>query len=323
MPAVPPIDALNAMSPAAFATATAALFEGAPRFLQRLAEQRPFATEQDLFDAARSVARGLPEDAQIELLNAHPRIGADPATVSPLSHAEQGFDEGAHDDRAWVDDELRALNEAYESRFGFRFVIFVAGRPRIEIIPILERALHAERDEELRRGLDDVVLIAADRHATLRGPAPLREELREAIALEVSRWMLGEIDRNGLIRAAHRLIEESVQSPALLDLSLANEHERPDLDRPVSGLMAEIGLSGWDAGQAGQLLALHAAGSVLGEVTQPIDGARRIVAVAADPRFAELVSRWESDPDARASTDEEIRTAASELFGPHEHGEAS
>ncbi|HVM12150.1 MAG TPA: 2-oxo-4-hydroxy-4-carboxy-5-ureidoimidazoline decarboxylase [Actinomycetota bacterium] len=320
MAAVPPLDELNTMPPDAFAAAVAPLFEGAPRFLHRLAEEGPFSTDSELFDAARAVARGLPEEAQVELLNAHPRIGADPASVSSLSYAEQGYDGEGHEDRAWVDDELRALNEAYESHFGFRFVIFVAGRPRIDIIPIIERALHADRDEELRRGLDDVVLIAADRHATLQGPAPLREELREAIALEISRWMIGELDRNGLIRAAHRLIDEDVRSPALLDLSLANEHEEPNLDRPVARLMSEIGLAGWDAGQAGQLLALHAAASILGEVSQPIDGARRIASVASDPRFAELVSRWEADPGARASTDEEIRRAATELFGPHDQG---
>ena len=61
---------------------------------------------------------------------------------------------------------------------------------------------------------------------TLRGPRPLREELRESIALEISRWMVGEIDRDGLIRATHRLIEEGVESPALLALSLADQDER-------------------------------------------------------------------------------------------------
>ena len=62
------------------------------------------------------------------------------------------------------------LNDAYERIFGFRFVVFVAGRPRSEIVPILERSLRDDRVAELRRGLDDVVYIAADRLRTLRGP---------------------------------------------------------------------------------------------------------------------------------------------------------
>lgn len=146
------------------------LFEDAPRFLGRLAAARPFGSDSGLIAHAQDLARTVPEDEQVELLDAHPRIGADPSSVSVLSHAEQGYDRtDAPTTPIWVTEELEALNDAYERVFGFRFVVFVAGRSREEILPILERALHDEREGELRRGLDDVVDIAADRLATLRG----------------------------------------------------------------------------------------------------------------------------------------------------------
>ena len=310
---MPSVAELNALGRDAFASTLAPIFEGAPRFLARLADDRPFETEEDLFGAARAVARQMPEDEQVELLDAHPRIGADPAAVSAMSRAEQGH--GApNDGQAWVDDELAALNDAYESLFGFRFVVFVAGRPRADIIPILERALHAERDEELRRGLDDVVLIAADRWQALRGPRPLPEEVREAIALELSRFLVGESDRGGLIRATHRLIEQEIESPALLALSLTDEER--DVEPAIRRLLAEIGLPDWDAEPAGQLLALHAAASIIGEVSQPIDGARRIASVSGNQEFRVLATRWESEPERRGELDAEIRRSAAELFGP-------
>jgi 2-oxo-4-hydroxy-4-carboxy--5-ureidoimidazoline (OHCU) decarboxylase len=309
------IEELDAADVDTFVAELSPLFEGAPRFLRRLAAARPFETEDELFAAARVTARAMPEEEQIELLDAHPRIGADPATVSDLSRREQGFDAPADDEQAWVGEELQALNEAYESHFGFRFVVFVAGRPRAEIIPLLERALHADREEELRRGLDDVVFIAAERMERLRGPRPLREELREVIALEVSRYMVGEIDRHGLVRATHRLMEEGVESPALLALSLVNQTE-DDVEGAIARLMNEIGLAGWDAAQAGQLLAMHAAASILGEVSQPIDGARRISAVSGNPQFGDLVTRWTTEPENRDALNAEIRRAAADLFGP-------
>lgn len=312
------IDELDALETDAAIEALSPLFEGAPRFLRRLADARPFETEDELFGAARAIAREMPESEQVELLDAHPRIGADPAAVSDLSRGEQGGDQPVHEEPSWIADELTALNEAYEGLFGFRFAVFVAGRPRADIIPILEHALRADRDEELRRGLDDVVLIAADRMERLRGPRPLREELREAIALEVSRYMVGEIDRDGLVRATHRLIEEGVESPALLALSLVNQDEAEPAPR-IEQLMSEIGLGGWDPAQAGQLLALHAAASILGDVSQPIDGARRIAAVSGNPQFIDLVTRWEADADGRSALDGEIRRAAAELFGPPDH----
>ena len=304
------------MAPDAFASAVASLFEGAPGYVRRLADARPFETEDGLFDAARGVAREMPEPEQVELLNAHPRIGADPATVSTQARTEQGYDAEAGPDESWIADELVALNEAYEGLFGFRFVVFVAGRPRADIIPILEHALRAERDEELRRGLDDVVLIARDRWEKLRGPRPLAEPARESIALEVSRYMVDEIDRDGLIRATHRLIEEGVESPGLLALSVADDGG--GVEEPIGRLMAEIGLEGWDAQQGGQLLALHAAASILGDVSHPIDGARRIVAVSGNPQFSELVTRWDAHEGDRDEIEADIRRAAVDLFGEDE-----
>ena len=194
---IPGLADLNLVPVESFAEALAPAFEGAPQFLRRLAEARPFDSDGEMLDAARAIARRMPEPEQIELLDAHPRIGADPSSVSALSRVEQGYGgeappvgvtgltgdvdaepggeevwerwAAAQPVDPWVADELAALNDAYEARFGFRYVVFVAGRPRREFIPLLERALSADRDEELRRGLDDVIHIAADRLAKLRG----------------------------------------------------------------------------------------------------------------------------------------------------------
>ncbi len=164
----PRIDDVDALPPELAAALLGPLFEDAPRFLERLAAQRPFGDDATLIGRARDLARSLPEDEQIELLNAHPRIGADPNAVSELSHDEQGYGDDRPQPEPWIADELEALNEAYERIFGFRFVIFVAGRPRSAIVPILELSLRDERISELRRGLDDVVHIASDRLAKLR-----------------------------------------------------------------------------------------------------------------------------------------------------------
>jgi 2-oxo-4-hydroxy-4-carboxy--5-ureidoimidazoline (OHCU) decarboxylase len=161
-----------------FVAATAPLFEGAPRFLARLAAARPFASADALFERARQIAHAMPEDEQIELVDAHPRLGAPPGSVSPLSLVEQGYDresadEAAEAERTRVASNLDRLNVAYENRFGFRYCTFVAGRPRPALLPEFEAALERRRDEELHRALDAVIDIAIDRHAKLS-----REEAR-------------------------------------------------------------------------------------------------------------------------------------------------
>jgi 2-oxo-4-hydroxy-4-carboxy--5-ureidoimidazoline (OHCU) decarboxylase len=172
----PSIDDLNALSADAFADEVAPLFEGARGLLERLAAARPFESDRGLMTTAREIARTMPEADQIELLNAHPPLGADPAAVSPESFAEQGYGSELDEDGQPMLDELAMLNEVYEGRFGFRFVVFVAGRPLSSIGPLIEAGMRNDRAAELGRGIDDVIDIAADRLGRLRGEYPDREE---------------------------------------------------------------------------------------------------------------------------------------------------
>ena len=146
------------------------LFEGAPRFLDRLERAGPFPSDDVLFHVARDIAHAMPEPEQIELIDAHPRLGAPPGTVSQMSYVEQGYDRGTGtpaDPEVDVAIELERLNDAYEERHGFRYCVFVAGRSRVALLPDMAAAIDADRTSELHRALDAVVDIAIDRHGKL------------------------------------------------------------------------------------------------------------------------------------------------------------
>ena len=128
----------------------AQLFEGRTRFVERLAERT------DPLDAAPAVIAELTEDEKLEALDAHPAIGA--GNLSARSAAEQGADADPT-----VLAELARSNHAYEERFGFRFVVFVDGRPKSEILEVLRRRLVRTREQELDTGLAELVAIARDR----------------------------------------------------------------------------------------------------------------------------------------------------------------
>lgn len=170
------IDRLDVIAPGAFAAAVAPLFEGARLFLGRLAMARPFGSVEELFARAREIAHAMPLDEKLELIDAHPRLGAPPADVSALSFVEQGYQRDATERqaeaaRAHVATELDRLNAAYEARHGFRYCVFVAGRSRAELLPEMTAALDATRDDEIERALDAVVDIARARYATLTAAA--------------------------------------------------------------------------------------------------------------------------------------------------------
>ena len=129
----------------------AELFEGRTRLVELLAER------EHPLEVAPEVAAGLSEADKLEALDAHPAIGAR-AGLSERSAAEQGDDA-----EPVILTELAYLNQVYEEKFGFRFVVFVNGRPKTEVLEVLRSRLERTREEELETALGELVAIARDR----------------------------------------------------------------------------------------------------------------------------------------------------------------
>jgi 2-oxo-4-hydroxy-4-carboxy--5-ureidoimidazoline (OHCU) decarboxylase len=119
------------------------LFSARTRLVELLAKR------EDPLGAAREVIAQLPEEDRAAALAAHPRIGE----PSPEQRGEDPA----------VLAELAYLNQVYEEKFGFRFVVFVNRRSRAELLPVLQERLARTREEELETGLEELVRIAEDR----------------------------------------------------------------------------------------------------------------------------------------------------------------
>jgi len=127
------------------------LFEGRTVLVERLAGL------EDPLERANEVLAELSEEEKIEALNAHPAIGARTG-LSERSAAEQG-----NDAEAAVLTELAYQNQVYEEKFGFRFVVFVDRRPKVEILDVLRDRLARSREEELDTAGRELVAIARAR----------------------------------------------------------------------------------------------------------------------------------------------------------------
>ena len=128
----------------------AELFEGRTRFVELL------ALEPDPLVHARTLVHELSLEEKRAVLAAHPAIGA--TKLSARSAAEQGSD-----DEPEVLAELARLNAEYETRHGFRFVVFVNRRPKSEILEVLRTRIDRTTGEELETALGELVAIAEDR----------------------------------------------------------------------------------------------------------------------------------------------------------------
>lgn len=136
-------------------TGVAEAFERAPNLAERVGEGGDPAA---IIERARDVIGHMTEAERVAVLNAHPRIGV--ATgLSARSAAEQNHGPTDRDTLR----TLELLNAEYERTFGFRFVVFVNGRSRAEIVPVLQARLRRPRHEELATGIEEFLAIARDR----------------------------------------------------------------------------------------------------------------------------------------------------------------
>ena len=148
----------------------APLFSGRTRLVDELAER------EDPLAVAEEVALALAEDDQVAALATHPRIG-EPSEEQRGAEPE-------------VLAELARLNEEYEQRFGFSFVVFVNGRTRAELLPVLRERLARTRDEELETGLRALCEIARE-----HGGRGLSERARRPRPAAAARRRRDRVDR--------------------------------------------------------------------------------------------------------------------------------
>ena len=120
-----------------------------PLFSGRTMLVDELAARPDPLAVAEEVALSLPEPDRVAALATHPRIG-EPSEEQRGAEPE-------------VLAELARLNDEYERRFGFEFVVFVDGRTRAELLPVLRDRLERTRGEELETGLRALCAIARDR----------------------------------------------------------------------------------------------------------------------------------------------------------------
>ena len=130
-----------------FVAAVAPLFEGAPRFLGRLADGSPFGSVADVLrrGARRSPMR-CPRPSRSS--SSTPTRGSARRrrrSRRPRSWSRAtprgGRRRARRRRRRPIAAELERLNAAYEARFGFRYCVFVAGRPRAALLPDMAAAL--------------------------------------------------------------------------------------------------------------------------------------------------------------------------------------
>ena len=152
----------------AFVDAFGSVYEDSPQLAEAAFLAAPFADLDELLAAFRTAAEELDDQQRLDLLRAHPQLGArrPMADASLDEQASAGLDRMADE----VAQRLAEGNQEYLDRHGFPFIIAVRGRTQPKILRELERRLTLPTDEELAEAFEQVQTIAELRLRLLVAP---------------------------------------------------------------------------------------------------------------------------------------------------------
>ncbi len=117
---------------------------GSLKWARAVALARPFETDAELFARAETEWRALDRKDMLEAFSHHPRIGGSQVKTDWAKQEQSGVTGAASN----VLDELARLNEEYEKKFGFVYLVCATGKSAPEMLGLLVRRMGNQPDDE-------------------------------------------------------------------------------------------------------------------------------------------------------------------------------
>lgn len=166
---MPALAEINALDRAGFVAALGAVFEHSPWVADLAFAARPFADVGALHRAMVAAVEEAGAERQLALIRAHPDLAGKAARAGALGAHSSREQAGAGLDRLSDAeyDRFHRLNDAYQARFGFPFIIAVRDHDKASILAAFETRLGHDADAERAEALRHIARIAELRLADL------------------------------------------------------------------------------------------------------------------------------------------------------------
>ena len=163
------LDELNRMDERAFIAALGGIYEHSPWVAAGVVARRPFATVDMLAAAMADVVAGAGEARQLALIRAHPELAGKAMVQKELTADSSGEQAGAGLTGCSPAEfaRLTDLNDRYNARFGFPFILAVKGYDRAGVIAEFARRVEHDRATEFTESLRQIDRIGRLRLAAL------------------------------------------------------------------------------------------------------------------------------------------------------------
>ncbi len=162
---MPTIEELNAMPVPEFTRVLGSIFEHSPWVAEGAAQRRPFHSREELHQAMWQQVAQAGEAAQNALILAHPRLGARGGARAQLTQSSAQEQRRAGLDACTDAEfaELLRLNELYQARFAFPFILAVRGHTPDSILASIRQRLGNDLATERTTALQQINRIAGFR----------------------------------------------------------------------------------------------------------------------------------------------------------------
>ena len=119
-------------------------------------------TPDGLAAALATVLASAGDDAKLALIRAHPDLAGRAAIAGDLTATSKSEQAGAGLDQCTPEEYRRfqELNEAYRQKFGFPFILAVAGKSRRDVLAAFDARLENDPNTEFCAALDEIDTIA-------------------------------------------------------------------------------------------------------------------------------------------------------------------
>jgi 2-oxo-4-hydroxy-4-carboxy-5-ureidoimidazoline decarboxylase len=148
------IEELNGMGLDEFVDVLGEVFENTPSIARQVWEKRPFADVDDLHRKMMSQIEIMSLEEKLRFIRAHPDLGSR-AKMADASVQEQA---GAGLDRLTAEEyqQLQQLNQAYQEKFDFPFIVAVRNQTKESILEAFQTRLEHSIAVEQERAIEEI-----------------------------------------------------------------------------------------------------------------------------------------------------------------------
>ncbi len=159
---MPTLDIINTFNRMAFVAALGHLFEHSPWVAEETWAECPFARPEELHAALCATMRVASQEKQLALIRAHPDLAGRLAQQKELT-AESTREQASAGLSQLTDtelDEFTRLNDVYQAKFGFPFIICARLNAKAAIVAAMRARSANSHETEFATALGEIEKIA-------------------------------------------------------------------------------------------------------------------------------------------------------------------